>query len=60
MLAAWQQQMDQKNKNKGQDGFTLGQEGKRWLFKKAKEKLTTLDKDNIFPMGIGMFYQEVW
>lgn len=52
--------MDQKNKNKGQDGFTLGQEGKRWLFKKAKEKLTTLDKDNVFPMGIGMFYQEIW
>lgn len=50
----------EQNKNKGQIGFTLGQEGKRQVSEKAKEKATILDK-GISPitMGTGIFHQEV-
>lgn len=51
----------ERNKNKGQPGFTLGQESKRWVSEKAKEKVTMLDRDTISPinMDAGIFLQEV-
>ena len=52
VLAGQQQHMDSQNKNKGQNGFPLGQ-GKRWVFQKLKGEVAVLDKDSLSPTRLG-------
>lgn len=56
VLADHQQHTGSQNKNKGQDGFTLGQEGKRWVFQKSEGEVATLDTNSpsLRSLGIGV------